>query len=339
MNILTLFITIAFVYLVSKFLKKKNYLRSLSGDVHQKFTTSESIPLIGGFFILMFFLIFSYDKNIFFIISIILMFSLGLLSDLKKIISAKKRMLFQWIIVIFSVFFLKLEINSTKVIILDQFLNNEIINIIFVSFCIMILVNGTNFIDGLNGLSLGYYFIVIIALLNNDISISNFLFNDQLFYLSIFLFILLVFNYLNLFFIGDNGAYILGLTMSFLLISIYKENSNISPFYIVLLLWYPCFELLFSIIRKFNLKFSPTKPDIYHLHQLTYYLIKSKFQLKKFESNNISSLLILLFNSIPIYLGSINIYNNQNQVLLIIFNIIFYMVVYNLLLKYKNKIS
>tara|TARA_B100000767_G_C19639981_1_gene482114 strand:+ start:68 stop:871 length:804 start_codon:yes stop_codon:yes gene_type:complete len=267
------------------------------------------------------------------------MFNLGLLSDLKKIISAKKRMLFQWMIVLFSVFYLKLEISSTKIFILDQLLNNEIINIIFVSFCIMILVNGTNFIDGLNGLSLGYYLMIVIALLNNDILISNFLSSNQLIYLSIFLFILLVFNYLNLFFIGDNGAYILGLTMSFLLINIYKENSDISPFYIALLLWYPCFELLFSIIRKFNLKFSPTKPDTYHLHQLTYYLIKNKFHLKKFKSNNISSLLILLFNSIPIYLGSINIYNNQNQILLIIFNILFYMTVYNLLLKYKNKIN
>ena len=66
---------------------------------------------------------------------------------------------------------------------------------------------------------------------------------------------------------GDNGAYSLGFLIGFILIEIYNSNKEISPYFIVLLLWYPCFEILFSIIRKILFKINPLKPDTGHLHQ------------------------------------------------------------------------
>jgi len=337
MNILLLIIsTIGFLFFAIK-IKKTKYLKNFSGDDHQKFTTNKNIPLTGGFFIIIVFLSVLFDKNNFFLISIILVFSLGLLSDLNRIISPNKRLLIQVMIVFFLIIFTKLGINSTRIIILDQFLGNKFINIFFVSLCVLVLINGTNFIDGLNGLSLGYYLMVTIALLNNNFEYSNFLQENELFYISFYLFIFLIFNQSNLFFIGDSGAYSLGLIFSFLLINIYEENPNISPFYIILLVWYPCFELLFSVLRKFNINFSPVRPDIRHLHQLIYNLIKNKFSFSKLKSNNISTIIILLFNSLSIFLGSIDIYNTQNQIILIIVNIIFYTAVYKQLFNYKNK--
>ena len=337
MNILLLIIsTIGFLFFAIK-IKKTKYLKNFSGDDHQKFTTNKNIPLTGGFFIIIVFLSVLFEKNNFFLISIILVFSLGLLSDLNRIISPNKRLLIQVMIVFFLIIFTKLGINSTRIIILDQFLGNKFINIFFVSLCVLVLINGTNFIDGLNGLSLGYYLMVTIALLNNNFEYSNFLQENELFYISFYLFIFLIFNQSNLFFIGDSGAYSLGLIFSFLLINIYEENPNISPFYIILLVWYPCFELLFSVLRKFNINFSPARPDIRHLHQLIYNLIKNKFSFSKLKSNNISTIIILLFNSLSIFLGSIDIYNTQNQIILIIVNIIFYTAVYKQLFNYKNK--
>jgi len=337
MNILLLIIsTIGFLFFAIK-IKKTKYLKNFSGDDHQKFTTNKNIPLTGGFFIIIVFLSVLFEKNNFFLISIILVFSLGLLSDLNRIISPNKRLLIQVMIVFFLIIFTKLGINSTRIIILDQFLGNKFINIFFVSLCVLILINGTNFIDGLNGLSLGYYLMVTIALLNNNFEYSNFLQENELFYISFYLFIFLIFNQSNLFFIGDSGAYSLGLIFSFLLINIYEENPNISPFYIILLVWYPCFELLFSVLRKFNINFSPVRPDIRHLHQLIYNLIKNKFSFSKLKSNNISTIIILLFNSLSIFLGSIDIYNTQNQIILITVNIIFYTAVYKQLFNYMNK--
>ena len=337
MNILLLIISTILLLLISIKIKKTKYLKNYSGDDHQKFTTNKNIPLTGGFFIIIVFLLVLFEENNFFLISIILIFLLGLFSDLNKIISPNKRLLLQVIIVLFLIIFTNLEINSTRVIILDKFLENNIFNVFFVSFCVLVLINGTNFIDGLNGLSLGYYFIVTIALLNNNFYYSNLLQGNELFYLSCYLFIFLILNQSNLFFIGDSGSYSLGLIFSFLLINIYTVNSNISPFYIILLVWYPCFELLFSILRKFNINFSPAKPDISHLHQLIYNLIKNKYNFGKLKSNNISSILILLFNSFSIFLGSVDIYSSQNQIILIIMNILFYTVAYRQLVNYKNK--
>ena len=337
MNILLFIISTILLLLVSIKIKQTKYLKNYSGDDHQKFTTNKNIPLTGGFFIIIVFLLVLFEENNFFLISIILIFSLGLFSDLNKIISPNKRLLLQVIIVLFLIIFTKLEINSTRVIILDKFLENNIFNVFFVSFCVLVLINGTNFIDGLNGLSLGYYFIVTIALLNNNFYYSNLLQGNELLYLSCYLFIFLILNQSNLFFIGDSGSYSLGLIFSFLLINIYTVNSNISPFYIILLVWYPCFELLFSILRKFNINFSPAKPDIRHLHQLIYNLIKNKYNFSKLKSNNISSILILLFNSFSIFLGSVDIYSSQNQIILIIMNILFYTAAYRQLVNYKNK--
>ena len=337
MNILLLIISTIVFLLIAIEIKKTKYLKNFSGDDHQKFTTSKNIPLTGSFFIIIVFLSILFDQNNFFLIAIILIFSLGMLSDLNKVISPNIRLLLQLLIVFFLIILTKLEINLTRIIILDQFLENKIMNIFFVSFCALILINGTNFIDGLNGLSLGYYLMVTIALSNNNFEYSNFLQGNELLYISFFLFIFLIFNQLNLFFIGDSGAYSLGLIFSFLLINIYKENPNTSPFYIILLVWYPCFELLFSILRKFNINFSPAKPDIKHLHQLIYNLIRDKFNLNKLKSNNISSILILLFNSTSIFLGSIDIHNTENQIILLIINILLYTVIYKQLIDYKNK--
>ena len=339
MNILLLIISTILFFLISIKIKKTKYLKNYSGDTHQKFTSNENIPLTGGFFIIIIFLIVLFKENIFFLISIILIFSLGLFSDLNKITSPNKRLLLQVIIVLFLIIFTNLEINSTRVFILDRFLGNNIFNIFFVCFCVLVLINGTNFIDGLNGLSLGYYFIVTIALLNNNFYYSNLLQGNELLYLSCYLFIFLILNQSNLFFIGDSGSYSLGLIFSFLLINIYSVNSNISPFYIILLVWYPCFELLFSILRKFNINFSPAKPDIRHLHQLIYHLIMNKYNLSKLKSNNVSSILILLFNSLSIFLGSVDIYNSQNQIILIILNILIYTAVYKQLVNYRNRIK
>ena len=51
-----------------------------------------------------------------------------------------------------------LQIYSTKIYFLDLILENIWISFFFTTFCILIAINGTNFIDGLNGLVLGYYF-------------------------------------------------------------------------------------------------------------------------------------------------------------------------------------
>ena len=80
---------------------------------------------------------------------------------------------------------------------------------------------------------------------------------------------------------GDSGAYTLGLIFSCLLINLNQQTSEISPFFIVLLAWYPSYELLFSMVRKFKFGLSPIKPDNKHFHQLVYFYISKNLKLNQ----------------------------------------------------------
>ena len=258
---------------LNKYFKKINYLISETGDFHQKFASKQKIPLTGGIFFLTSSLyFFNFELNIFYIF-VITIFLLGIFSDLKYLKSAKLRLLSQVFLVFFFIFLLDIKILDTRIHILDLFLQNSFLNYLFVSFCVLILINGSNFLDGLNTLNIGYFTIIsfCIFFLNTNSEIT--LYNFPLEYTLCCLLIMLLLNIFNLIFLGDSGSYLLGLFFSIFLIFIYKWNPNISPFFIVLLLWYPSFENLFSIIRKNIMNKSPMKPDSNHLHQQLFHLI------------------------------------------------------------------
>ena len=96
--------------------------------------------------------------------------------------------------------------------------------------------------------------------------------------------------------LGDGGAYLLGFLLGFIIINSHENNPDISPYFYISLIWYPCFENLFSIIRKINKKLSPLNPDSKHLHQLVFFLIKEKLRLSIVISNNLSSAIIIFLN-------------------------------------------
>ena len=110
-----------------------------------------------------------------------IIFILGFLSDLRLLNSPKKRIILQIFIIFLSVILLNLEIGDTRIDLLNYFLQIKIISILFSVFCLMILINGSNFIDGLNGLLLGYFLLIIFILfhqeyvidINNDASLFN----------------------------------------------------------------------------------------------------------------------------------------------------------------------
>ena len=147
--------------------------------------------------------------------------------------------------------------------------------------------------------------------------------------------VILILNFLNYLFLGDGGSYLISVFFGYLLISIYSVSSDKSPYYIILLLWYPCFEILFSLVRKYLNNKSPMKPDNQHLHQLLFSYYKKKLtKINKYHSNILSSISINTFNFLIISLAS----NNSNltilQIKLIFFAVLIYCLVYYLL--YKN---
>ena len=317
-----------FLILVNNFFIKKNILISETGDKHQKFASKEKVPLTGGIFLFLSFLFFFNDQILSFILFSFLILLLGIFSDLKQIKSALNRLVIQISLVLSFVTFNDLQLLNTKIYLLDNLLSYEVFNYLFVSFCILIVINGSNFFDGLNTLSLGYYLLITLVIYYLDL--NNFIIANEDFinYMLIILPISFLLNSINKIYLGDAGSYLLGFTFSIFLINIYIENPQISPFFIIVLLWYPSFETLLSIIRKNIMNKSPMKPDSNHLHQQIFYIVHKNNTFNKFGSNLLSANLINLYNLI-IFIISANFFSNsQIQVLLILLNLSLYTFIY-----------
>ena len=323
-----------FILFINKFLIKKNILINETGDLHQKFSSKSSVPLTGGIFIFLGFL-FYYDGIYSFILFSLAILILGILSDLKLIRSAKKKLLLQIFFILFYIIYNDVQLSDTRIDFLDMILRNNYINYFFVTFCILIIVNGSNFIDGMNTLCIGYYLLITSIIyylkLSDLISIENI----SILYLFIVLLFAFIINLKNKFFLGDSGAYLIGFIFSILLINIYKWNPGLSPFFIILLLWYPSYENLFSIFRKNILKKSAMYPDAKHMHQLIFFFIRKKYKFTSFQSNIFTSQIINTYNFLIMLIALNFISNSKIQISLIVFNIMFYNLIYLKLFKYK----
>ena len=323
-----------FILFINKFLLKKNILINETGDLHQKFSSKSSVPLTGGVFIFLG-ILFYYDGIYSFILFSLAILILGILSDLKLIRSAKKKLLLQIFFILFYIVYNDVQLSDTRIDFLDMILRNNYINYFFVTFCILIIVNGSNFIDGMNTLCIGYYLLITSIIyylkLSDLISIENI----SILYLFIVLLFALIINLKNKFFLGDSGAYLIGFIFSILLINIYKWNPGLSPFFIILLLWYPSYENLFSIFRKNILKKSAMYPDAKHAHQLIYFFINKRYRLTSLQSNIFTSQIINTYNFLIMLIALNFISNSKIQISLIVFNIMFYNLIYLKLFKYK----
>ena len=327
------YIYLLLIVFVSIFLKKKGLFLNFSGDDHQSFSNVGNIPLTGGIFLILP-IIFFYSKDLILVSFFSAIFLIGFFSDRKILVSAKIRFFFQIFLIISFVIITDLKILTSRIELFDIMLSNKLFAYFFSSFCLLILINGSNFIDGLNGLLISYSLIVIYILGNLGLITDQIIF-DQYFYLILsVLLVLLLLNIFNILMIGDSGAYLLGFFLGFVIISSHVNNVNVSPYFYISLIWYPCFENLFSILRKLNRKFSPLNPDNKHLHQLVFFFIKKKLGLSIIFSNNLSSVILILFNFLIIHICSLNPSSTIFQVKLIICSIIFYVSAYFLLKRF-----
>ena len=274
-NFLIISLIFVILFLISK---KLDFLKDdISFSNHKIIGAENRSPLIiGGIFFAITFLYFNPYSSINFNITILLITFLGLMSDKNIFSNPSIRLIIQILILFNFVYFAELQINDVRIDFLNHFLSNNIFNIFFTVFCLAILVNGTNFLDGLNGLVSSYYLIVllsIIYLIDNNLNLIEVEFLKIIFFaLIIFYF----FNILGFVYLGDSGSYLIAFIIGVHLIELNEIEYSISPYYIVALLWYPAFENLFSILRRFLKKISVSNADNMHFHQLLFLYIKSK---------------------------------------------------------------
>ena len=78
-------------------------------------------------------------------------------------------------------------------------------------------------------------------------------------------------------FAGDLGAYAFGYIVAILLIIFFGRHPEFLTWQAILILFYPTFELLFTIMRRIGNNKSPLQADRLHLHQLIFTILEKRF--------------------------------------------------------------
>ncbi len=322
-------------YVVTEFQILKNYF------------VKDNIPYTGSF-ILTISLLFILRDNLslnfiyFFLLIIAVLFTQKIsikLGNLKIII--------QFFAITILVIFFKLDgyiqtlnITSVRIFFLDFFLRFEFFSYLFVIIFIILNIFGTKKIDNLNGLSVGYFFILsFVAFLISPDSFKNkfslIISDNQILLFLITTFFLTLFSMLNKIKVGETGLYLFGTILPIYTILMYKHTINISPFFILLMFWYPCFELILSFVRKIYFK---SRSDVMineSFHDLLNIYLEKKFSKSKFQSNNFTIIIINLFNLLSIFIGSLNFFKPKIVIFLLVTNIVVYMICYLRLIKFR----
>ncbi len=325
---------ISFYFLNLLCIKKQILIDRINQTDHKSLINKRKVPITGGFLILLAILFLFKGISIFNSIFFISIFFLGLLSDINKLNSPKVRFVIQLVIVTFYIYFNDTYVNEIRINYVDNyFFNFFIIKIAFTVFCVLILINGSNFIDGVNSLSSGYFFIILLNViyvnLNNEFILN--IYNLNL--IVIILLIFLIFNLASKSFLGDGGSYLLSFYVAFFFIDLFNQNSLISPYYIVVLLWYPAFENFFSLFRRLFLERKKVKnADNSHLHHFLFMFLKKKIKNSKYL-NSFTGVLINSFNLLIVIISNNFIYETKPLILILFFAIILYLSLYYFLKK------
>ena len=312
-NIIFSFLLISFGYFFTKYLllffekSKNNYLIDNQFKKPQAFHENPTYRLGGVAIFSLLILVFLYlyfFKNIFFpeyLSFCTLFFLLGLVDDLEINIRPKFRLLIMIAFLTILVTSNKFYVEKSGLQFLNHLLEIDIFSLIFISLCFLFIINGSNLIDGFNGLlSIHSLIIFIVLFYINSINENNNL-AHILFYAFLLNLIFLKFNFPKAqIFLGDSGAYLVGTFIAISVINTSKFNPSISPFFFCVLLFYLFFEVFFSFFRKiFFTKKSPLLADNQHLHMFLY-----KFLLKKNNTKLNSNYSVSIYINL-IYLLSI----------------------------------
>ena len=152
------FIIGSYIILLNILFIKFNLLKDKKNtSFHKKFIENKiELPFSGGIFLIITIFLFL-DLDWLFKSLLLSIFLIGFFSDLNFFKSVNLRFYLQLISVLIIVYHLNLYVQSIRIDFIDNLLNNFFFKIFFSSFCILILINGSNFLDGVNNLVIGYY--------------------------------------------------------------------------------------------------------------------------------------------------------------------------------------
>ncbi len=257
-------------------------------------------------------------QTLIFLLSSCIFFLIGLVDDKKDLSSKYKISLF----LIFIIFYLNFDPSLVIEILffssMDKILLLQNASFVFTLICIIIFINAFNMYDGSNG-QVGIYSLIFLLYISFKSQ------NLELLIITLPIILFLILNFKSKTFIGNSGSYFLGFIFSVIIIKIYKLDSNyLKADEIVLLMFYPIFDLIrLFILRLINNK-NPFIGDRQHIHH---------YLLNKFKDNYVVQIYLFILVTLPIIIYEVF---KINLILILIINLIIYLLI---VLKLKNFVN
>ncbi len=314
-------------FCITLFWKKIYTSLSLKAYHSKQRLHQDEVPRIGGLIIYVFLIItvfVAFDSELLNIIlmSAIPIILIGAKEDLFHNTSPRLRLIFMIVSASLFIYLLPTSLPEIDFPLLNQVLSFPILKEIFFIFSIIVIINGNNLIDGVNGNMaltniVQLFVLAFLALTVNDGHLAEIC---LIFMLPLIIFLMFNFPFGKIF-SGDAGAYFYGFAVSGTVIYLFGKHDQLLSWTAVLILVYPSIELLFSFVRKKIFENnSPFKPDAKHLHSLIFRSFSKRLKLR---NNSFVTVLLLPFILAPVLIKFF--YNNifSIAVTLITFSLIY----------------
>ena len=211
---------------------------------------------------------------------------------------------------------------------IGDFISFYPVSFVFFIFSILVVMNGMNLIDGMNGLFgfTAFFILLGIAILAFSVDDFDLAYIALLFSIPLIFFLFFNFPFGKLF-IGDLGAYFYGFILAMLVIFLFGKYDYLLTWMAVLLLFYPCMELLFSFIRKIKNYHSPFDSDNRHLHTLIFKNFNLSLRSSTI-SNSLTTIALIVFWITPFIMSFFFLMSYLYIVVIILLLVVCYIFIY-----------
>ena len=205
-------------------------------------------------------------------------FIFGLAEDLTKNVSPRLRLISSLVAGAAFIFIFDTHLTKTGFEVSDQLLAFPFLAILLIVLAISSLINAMNIVDGLNGLSIGSSLAMMLSVAVVAFKVGDWEVVQFALTVSICLIGVALFNFpIGRMFMGDSGAYLMGGIVAFSVILISERNDDVSPFFGLLVIAYPFYELMRTMLRRIRATdVNVMAPDLEHLHSLIFTNLQSR---------------------------------------------------------------
>ena len=266
----------------------------------------------------------------------------GLIEDLTHSVAPISRLLLAFLSANFFWFIAQIGVERTDVLPIDWLIHWPVVAYFLTLLVIAGFTHAINIIDGFNGLASSQVILMLIFL-----ALLSYASNEESLFLYCCVLITTTLGFLFLnwpfgkIFLGDSGAYFLGVNVVFIGLTLVHRIPKLSPFAPIMFGIYPLVETLLSIYRRVWLRgVSMSSPDALHLHSLIYQrILKKRFKASLIDPNVLNSRVSLYFLGVMVFFDLLTlIFCENTPFLLLLFGlfVILYFLIFKSLIKFKT---